>query len=69
MINSIADFICGVPLFILLIGGGLFLLLRSGLVSLRSLPSSLRELRDKQIRDSPSQISSINDIQTVVAAT
>ncbi|MDE6169975.1 MAG: hypothetical protein K2F68_02335, partial [Duncaniella sp.] len=59
MINSIADFICGVPLFILLIGGGLFLLLRSGLVSLRSLPSSLRVLREKQSRDSGSQISSV----------
>lgn len=69
MINSIADFICGVPLFILLIGGGLFLLLRSGLVSLRSLPSSLRVLREKQSRDSGSQISSVQALASVVAAT
>lgn len=69
MINTIADFICGFPLFILLIGGGFFLFFSSGMVSLRSLPASMRVLREKQTRDSGSQISSLQALASVVAAT
>lgn len=69
MLTTIADFVCGIPLFLLLIGGGLFLFIRSGMVSLRSLPASLKVLREKQTRDSGSQISSLQALASVVAAT
>ena len=69
MINQLADFLCGYPLFILLIGGGFFLFFYSGMVSLRHLPSAVRVLRDKQSRDSGNQISSVQALASVVAAT
>ncbi len=69
MINTLADFLCGYPLFILLIGGGFFLFFHSGMVSLRCLPASLRVLREKQTRSSGEQISSLEALASVVAAT
>lgn len=67
-IVQVADFLCGYPLFFLLIGGGLYLFLSSGLVSLRRLPSALKELRTKS--DSRNgQISSAQALAGVVAAT
>ncbi len=67
-ITGIAEVLCGYPLFFLLIGGGLYLFLSSGFVSLRRLPDSIRELRTKQeARDG--QISSIQALASVVAAT
>lgn len=69
MLTEIADFICGYPLFLLLIGGGGYLFFYSGMVSLRHLPSALRVLRDKQSRDSGNQISSVQALASVVAAT
>lgn len=68
-IIGLADFLCGYPLFLLLIGGGFFLFFYSGMVSLRCLPMALRELRSKQSRDSGSQISSVQALMSVVAAT
>ncbi|MCM1521101.1 MAG: alanine:cation symporter family protein [Muribaculaceae bacterium] len=68
-INDIADFICGYPLFILLIGGGFFLFFTSGMVSLRHLPTALRTIRERQSRDSGTQISSLQALSSVVAAT
>lgn len=44
-IVTVADWVCGYPLFFLLIGGGLYLFISSGAVSLRRLPASLAELR------------------------
>lgn len=44
-IINISDFVCGVPEFLLLIGGGLFLFAYSGAVSVRRLPWAIRELR------------------------
>ena len=64
-----ADFLCGYPLFFLLIGGGLFLFLSSGAVSLRRLPASLRELRTKRAAEGGGQISSAQALASVVAAT
>lgn len=64
-----ADFLCGYPLFILLIGGGFFLFFYSGMVSVRRLPDALRELRNKQSRQAGSQISSVQALASVVAAT
>lgn len=67
-IVAVADFLCGYPLFFLLIGGGLYLFLSSGLVSLRRLPSALKELRTKN--DSKNgQISSAQALAGVIAAT
>ncbi len=67
-IVQVADFLCGYPLFFLLIGGGLYLFLSSGMVSLRRLPSALKELRTKN--DSRNgQISSAQALAGVVAAT
>ena len=37
-LTQVADTLCGYPLFIVLIGGGLFLFLYSGMVSVRRLP-------------------------------
>jgi len=67
-IVAVADFLCGYPLFFLLIGGGLYLLLSSGFVSLRRLPAAIKELRTKN--DSKNgQISSAQALAGVVAAT
>ena len=68
-LNDIADFVCGYPLFLMLIGGGFFLFFTSGMVSLRHLPSAMRVLREKQSRESGSQISSLQALSSVVAAT
>ncbi len=68
-VTALADFLCGYPLFILLIGGGFFLFFYSGMVSLRKLPAAMRELRSKQSRESGSQISSVQALLSVVAAT
>ncbi len=67
-IVAVADFLCGYPLFFLLIGGGLYLFLSSGLVSLRRLPAALKELRTKNDSDG-GQISSAQALAGVVAAT
>lgn len=67
-LTMVADTLCGYPLFFLLIGGGLYLFLRSGMVSLRRLPESLRELRAKSDAEN-GQISSAQALASVVAAT
>ena len=67
-IVQVADFLCGYPLFFLLLGGGTYLFLSSGMVSLRRLPEALKELRTKS--DSRTgQISSAQALAGVVAAT
>lgn len=67
---SIADTICGYPLFFLLIGGGSFLFLSSGMVSVRRLPAALAELRRKpDVSGGSGQISSVQALASVVAAT
>lgn len=67
-IVEIADFVCGYPLFFLLIGGGLYLLISSGFVSLRRLPWAMRELRRKSDARN-GQISSVQALASVIAAT
>lgn len=67
-ITTIADFVCGYPMFFTLIGGGLFLFISSGFVSLRYLPHSLRALRAKSDAKN-GQISSAQALASVVAAT
>lgn len=77
-IAEIAEILCGYPLFFLLIGGGLYLFLSSGMVSLRRLPASLREIRAKKSSrqvsagdnsSSGGNISSVEALASVVAAT
>lgn len=69
IINA-ADVLGGYPLFFLLIGGGLYLFLTSGAVSLRRLPAALGELRRKPSGSAgDGQISSVQALASVVAAT
>lgn len=71
LIIQAADILGGYPLFFLLIGGGLYLFISSGAVSIRRLPHALRELRrkpDAEGRES-GQISSAQALASVVAAT
>ncbi len=68
ILTDIADAVCGYPLFILLIGGGLFLLFASGFVSLRRLPEAIRALRARQSAGH-GEISSAQALASVVAAT
>lgn len=63
-----ADFLGGYPLFFLLIGGGLYMFLRSGMVSLRRIPESIAALRKKSDAKN-GQISSAQALASVVAAT
>ncbi len=68
ILTTVADSICGYPLFIALIGGGLFLFFYSRMISLRRLPDALRALRsDKRAGDG--EISSAQALASVVAAT
>ncbi len=69
IITDVADTICGYPLFLLLIGGGLFLFFYSGMVSLRRLPHALQALRSKSGPAAEGQISSAQALASVVAAT
>lgn len=46
-ITSVADFLCGYPLFFWLIGGGLFLFIYSGAIPLRRIKWSIKALRTK----------------------
>ena len=67
-ITSVAEILCGYPLFILLIGGGLYLFIASGAVSLRRLPAAVRELRRKG-DGSEGQISSVQALASTIGAT
>lgn len=69
-LETAAEYLCGYPLFFLLIGGGLYLFLSSGAVSLRRLPQAVRQLRHKGDKDeSAGQISSVQALASVIAAT
>lgn len=70
IINA-ADILGGYPLFFLLIGGGLYLFLSSGAVSIRRLPAALAELKRKPTAENArnGQISSVQALASVVAAT
>ena len=43
-ITAVSDFVCGYPLFFLLVGGGLFFFIYSGFVPLRYYGRALRSL-------------------------
>lgn len=67
-IIAVSDAVCGYPEFLLLIGGGLFLFIYSGAVSIRRLPWALRALRDKQASDSGKQSGQISSVQALLSA-
>lgn len=67
-ITVISDFVCGYPLFFLLIGGGLFFLFYSGFVPFRYYGMAIRSLRDKGDKG-PGQISSFEALTSAIAAT
>lgn len=63
-IVTVSDFICGYPLFIWLIGGGLILFIYSGAIPLRRLKWSLKALRSK----SPSGNGEISSFQALMSS-
>ena len=68
-ITTVSDFVCGYPLFILLIGGGLFLLFYSGAVSLCRIGYSIKALRYKSEVAGEGQISSFQALMSAIAST
>ncbi len=67
---ALSDAVCGIPEFLLLIGGGLFLFCYSGGVSLRRIGWSMRALRSKQAKGrNTGQISSFQALMSAIAAT
>lgn len=67
-IVAFGDFLCGYPLFFLLIGGGLFFLIYSGFTPIRRYGRAIGELRRKDEGGS-GQISSLQALASAVAAT
>ncbi|MGN0257959.1 MAG: alanine/glycine:cation symporter family protein [Bacteroides sp.] len=68
LVTRISDFVCGYPLFLLLIGGGLYLFFYSGCVSLRCLGRSMRALRHSDTC-AEGQISSVQALMSAIAST
>ncbi|MBO4571533.1 MAG: alanine:cation symporter family protein [Bacteroidales bacterium] len=67
-IVSFSDFICGYPLFFLLIGGGLFFLIYSRFTPLRRYGRAVQALRVKE-SGAEGQISSFEALTSAIAAT
>ena len=67
-IVAVSDFICGYPLFIWLIGGGLFLFIYSGAIPLRRLKWSIKALRSKT-PGGDGQISSFQALMSSICST
>lgn len=67
-ITAVSDFICGYPLFTLLVGGGLFFLIYSGFVPLRYYGKAIKSLRAKDDK-ADGQISSFEALASAIAAT
>lgn len=67
-IINLSDFICGYPLFCWLIGGGLFLFVRSGAVPLRRLGAAVRSLRSSK-QTGQGQITSFQALMSAISAT
>lgn len=67
LITKISDFVCGYPLFVLLIGGGLFLFIYSGAIPIRKFGSAIKALGYKS--DGEGQISSLQALMTTISST
>lgn len=63
-----SDIVCGYPEFLLLIGGGLFLFIYSGAVSITKLPQAIKALRTRQAQDSGKETGQISSIQALLSA-
>lgn len=66
-IINLSNFICGYPLFIWLMGGGLFLFIRSRAVPLRRLGEGVRSLRMR--KSAEGEISSFQALMSAISAT
>ncbi len=66
-ITGFSDFM-GMPLFLLLIGGGLFFLIYSGFIPFRYYGRALKSLKSSD-KDAPGQISSFEALTSAIAAT
>ena len=66
-LSTVTDFVCGYPLFIWLIGGGLFLFLYSGCVPLRHTRLAMKSLRTKQ--QGAGDISSFQALMSAISST
>ena len=66
-IINLSNFICGYPLFCWLIGGGLFLFIRSRAVPLRRFGAAVRSLRAKQSGEG--EITSFQALMSAISAT
>ena len=66
-IIAFSDFICGYPLFVLLIGGGLFLFIYSKALPIRWLSLALHSLRVK--KQGEGQISSFQALMSTISST
>lgn len=64
---KVSDVICGVPFFLLLIGGGLFFMIYSGFVPFRYFGRAIKSLTVKS--DGEGQISSYQALASAIAAT
>lgn len=68
-IVSFSNWIWGMPLFLLLIGGGLYFLIYSGFVPFRYYIKALKSLKGGKDKDAPGQISSFEALTSAIAAT
>lgn len=64
-----SNWIWGMPLFLLLIGGGLYFLIYSGFVPFRYYSRALKSLKSGKDKDAPGQISSFEALTSAIAAT
>lgn len=70
IVSEFSQWVWGIPLLILLIGGGLFLFLYSGLVPFRYMKHAVNVLRGKYDKhDSPGDLSHYEALSSAIAAT
>lgn len=67
LIINLTDFVCGYPLFIWLMGGGLFLFIYSRAVPLRKFGTAIRSLETRQ--EGAGEISSFQALMSAISAT
>lgn len=68
-ITTVSDFVCGYPLFCLLVGGGLYFLIYSGFVPLRYYGRAIKALKSDDSSKADGQISSFEALASAIAAT
>ncbi|MCI1640265.1 MAG: alanine:cation symporter family protein, partial [Bacteroidales bacterium] len=66
---SVANFVCGYPLFFVLIGGGLFLFFYSGFVSIKKFPTALKVLASRGGSSGQGQISPFQALMSEISST